>query len=125
MKSIMFALTLSFGLTAPALAVPPCWPSQPVTVASNQYLTSTQLLAWWQSHTIPTSVSNPHWYVAYHATDEYCKVHYGSSSWAVITGPSQLTNYVNGTIWGGATFNCRRCKKSADPMPAPIELTRD
>ncbi len=120
MKKLMLAVLLSFGLATPALAVPPCWPGKPVNVAVNQYLSPAQLLAWWQSNTIPVGVANPHYYVAFHASDRYCKSRFGNSSWSVITGPYPLVGTVNGTIDGGVIFNCQKCS-SIYAEPAPVD----
>ena len=124
MKRLMLAAALVLGTISSAQAVPPCYPSKPVNVATNLYLSPSYLQAWWNTHTVPTNVANQHYYVAFHATDEYCKAHYGPSAWAVITGPYALTNTINGTIYGGVYFNCQRCQKLvAEPVPEePAEM---
>lgn len=128
MKRLILAAMLATGLVSSGLvptaeAVPPCWPGKPVNVATNLYLSPSYLLNWWNTHPVPANVANPHYYVAFHATDEYCKAHYGAGAWAVITGPSQLVSNVNGTIWGGATFNCQKCNNVAEPWPNdPVEM---
>lgn len=122
MKRILLSLLLAFGVVSAAQAVPPCYPSRPVNVGPAQYLTPTYLSNWWATHYVPTNVANQHYYVAFHATDEYCKAHYGPSAWAVITGPYALTNTVNGTIWGGVYFQCQKCTNVLDPLPSdPVE----
>lgn len=122
MKRFLLSMVLALGVVSTAQAVPPCWPGSVVNVGPAQYLTPTQLSNWWASHTIPVGVANPHYYVAFHATDEYCKAHYGPSTWAVITGPYALTNTVNGTIWGGAYFQCKKCSNVMEPAPSdPID----
>lgn len=121
MKRLLLAAVLAFGVAVPALAVPPCWPGKPVNVATNLYLSPAYLSNWWATHVVPSNVANPHYYVAFHATDQYCKAHYGNSSWAVITGPYALTNTVNGTIWGGVYFNCQKCSGGMAEEPVPYE----
>lgn len=127
MKRLILSVMLAVGCIPAAEAVPPCWPNKPVNVATNLYLSPTYLLNWWQTHTVPGNVANPHYYVAFHATDEYCKVHYGPSAWAVITGPSSLTGTLNGTIWQGVYFNCQKCSTGyvEEPAPEPIDPPRE
>lgn len=127
MKRFMLSILLAVGCISAAEAVPPCWPNRPVNVATHLYLSPAYLLNWWQTHTVPDNVANPHYYVAFHATDEYCKAHYGPSAWAAITGPYALTNTVNGTIWEGVYFDCRKCPSEypQDPEPAPIDPPKE
>lgn len=118
MKQALLAVALCVGAVLPAKAVPPCYPNSPVNVAVNQYLSPTYLQNWWNTYGVPAGVANPHYYVAFHATDQYCKARHGNSAWAVITGPYALTNTVNGTIYGGVYFNCQKCSGViAEPPP--------
>ncbi len=124
MKRFLLSVLLVFGVVSAAQAVPPCYPDRVVNVGPSQYLSSSYLSAWWASHTVPTNVANQHYYVAFHATDEYCKASYGPSAWAAITGPSSLIGNVNGTIWGGASFQCKKCSNQMEPAPidpSPME----
>jgi hypothetical protein len=87
-----------------------------------QCLTPAYLSNWWVTHVVPSNVVNPDYYVAFHATDAYCKAHCGQSTWAVITGPYALANNINGTIWGGAYFQCQKCSNVLEPAPGdPVE----
>jgi hypothetical protein len=123
MKRILLSLLLAFGVVSAAQAVPPCYPGRVANVGPGQYLSPTYLANWWSAHTIPVGVANPHYYVAFHATDERCKAIYGPSAWAVITGPSSLIGNVNGTIWGGASFQCKKCSNVQEPAPInPIDV---
>ncbi|MFZ2751969.1 MAG: hypothetical protein WAZ48_00840 [Lysobacteraceae bacterium] len=109
MKRILLSVLLAFGVVSAAQAVPPCYPGSVVNVGPGQYLSPTYLANWWSAHTIPVGVANPHYYVAFHATDERCKALYGPSAWAQITGPYALTNTTTGTIAGGVYFQCKKC----------------
>jgi hypothetical protein len=122
MKRLLLSVMLVLGAVSAAEAVPPCYPGSVVNVGPQRYLSATYLSNWWATHTVPSNVANPHYYVAFHATDEYCKALYGNSAWAVITGPYALTNTVNGTIWGGAYFQCKKCSNVMEPVPSdPID----
>jgi hypothetical protein len=126
MKRFFVVLLLMLGVVSTAQAVPPCWPGKPVNVATNLYLSPSYLSNWWQNNYVPPpqNVANQHYYVAFHATDQYCKARFGNSAWAVITGPYQLTNTVNGTIWGGVYFNCQKCS-GIYAEPAPVDPIDD
>lgn len=122
MKRFVLSMLLAFGFVSTTQAVPPCWPGSVVNVGPAQYLSPTYLSNWWATHTVPSNVANPHYYVAFHATDQYCKAAYGASSWSVITGPYALTNTLNGTIWGGVYFQCKKCSNVLEPAPIdPID----
>ncbi len=121
MKRILLSLLLAFGVVSTAQAVPPCWPGSVVNVGPAQYLSPTYLANWWSTHPIPVGVANPHYYVAFHATDERCKVLYGPSVWAQITGPYALTNTTNGTIAGGVYFQCKKCSGLIAVPADPVE----
>ncbi len=122
MKRFLLSMVLALGVVSTAQAVPPCYPGSVVNVGPGQYLNSTYLSNWWSTHVVPTNVANPHYYVAFHATDQYCKAVYGASAWAVITGPYALIGTVNGTIWGGASFQCKKCSTVIEPAPIdPID----
>jgi len=117
-KRLLLAAVLAFGVAVPALAVPPCYPGSVVNVGPPQYLSFAYLSTWWNTHTIPTNVANPHYYVAFHATHERCAALYGASAWAQITGPYALTNTTTGTIANGVYFQCKKCSGViAVPVP--------
>jgi hypothetical protein len=123
MKRLMLSALLALACVPTAMAVPPCWPGSVVNVGPAQYLNPAQLSTWWATNGVPSGVSNPHAYVAFHATDQRCKALYGSGSWAQITGPYSLTNTLNGyTISQGVTFQCRKC--SGGVIGVPIEVER-
>jgi hypothetical protein len=117
MKRVLLSMVLALGVVWSAQAVPPCYPGSVVNVGPGQYLTAAYLSNWWSTHTVPGNVANPHYYVAFHATDERCKALYGASSWAQITGPSALVNTINGTIWGGVYFQCKKCSGGVIELP--------
>jgi len=122
MKRFLLSMVLALGVVSTTQAVPPCWPGSVVNVGPSQYLSSAYLSNWWATHTVPGNVANPHYYVAFHATDQRCKALYGPSAWAQITGPSSLINTVNGTIWGGVYFQCKKCSGGLEPAPIdPID----
>ncbi len=122
MKRFLLSMVLALGVVSTAQAVPPCYPGSVVNVGPGQYLSSSYLSNWWSTHAVPGNVANPHYYVAFHATDQYCKAVYGASAWAVITGPYALIGTVNGTIWGGASFQCKKCSNVMEPAPIdPID----
>ncbi len=122
MKRFVLSMVLVFGFISTALALPLCYPSRPANAGPVQYLTPAYLSNWWATHVVPSNVVNPDYYVAFHATDAYCKAHYGQSAWAVITGPYALANNINGTIWGGAYFQCQKCSNVLEPAPGdPVE----
>jgi hypothetical protein len=121
----LLAIVLLFGLAGPALAVPPCWPNSPVNVGPGQYLSPTQLLSWWNTYGVPAGVADPHAYVAFQATDRFCKKAYGTSAWAQITGPYTLTSMVNSyNISQGVWFQCKKCP-SIVAEPVPEEPSKD
>lgn len=125
MKRFVLLMLLALGCVSTVQAVPPCWPGSVVNIGPARYLTPTQLSNWWAANPVPANVANPHYYVAFHATDQACKATYGASSWAALTGPYPLTNTVNGTIWGGAYFQCKKCSGGVigvpvDPLPADL-----
>lgn len=123
MKRILLSLLLAFGVVSAAQAVPPCYPGSVVNVGPGQYLSPTYLANWWATHFVPApgNVANQHYYVAFHATDERCKVLYGPSAWAQITGPYALTNTTNGTIAGGVYFQCKKCSGGVIGVPSDPE----
>ncbi len=126
MKRVLICAMLALGVVSTASAVPPCWPGRPANVATNVYMSPATLSNWWATHFVPTNVASQDYYVAFHATDEYCKAYYGNSAWAVITGPYALVGTVNGTIAGGAIFNCQKCAgigpaPGPDPEPVPAD----
>lgn len=108
-KQWMLAVALCAAVVAPAQARPVCWPTSPVVSASNRYLSSSQLWQWWQANGVPNGVINPHYYVALHASDQYCKANIAPSAWSVMTGPQALVGTTNGTIAGGVYFSCMKC----------------
>lgn len=119
MKRWLLAIVLMFGCVVPALAVPPCWPNSPVNVGPGQYLSPAQLQAWWNAYGVPAGVTDPHAYVAFHASDRVCKKAYGLSAWSQITGPYTLTNMVGAyNISQGVWFQCKKCPSLvAEPVP--------
>lgn len=120
MKRLMLSALLVLGCVPAAMAVPPCWPGSVVNVGPAQSLTPAQLSAWWATHGVPSGVSDPNAYVAYHATDQRCKALYGSGAWAQITGPYSLTNMINSySISQGVSFQCKKC--SGGVIKYPIE----
>ena len=120
MKRLMLSALLVLGCTPAAMAVPPCWPGSVVNVGPAQSLTPAQLSTWWATYGVPSGVSDPNAYVAFHATDQRCKALYGSGAWAQITGPYSLTNMVNSySISQGVTFQCKKC--SGGVIKYPIE----
>ncbi len=119
MERFVLLILLALGCVSTVQAVPPCWPGSVVNVGPARYLTPAYLSNWWATNPVPTNVSNPHYYVAFTATDQVCKAAYGASAWAVITGPYALTNTLNGTIYGGVYFQCKRC--SGTTVPVPVE----
>lgn len=120
MKRLMLSALLVLGCAPAAMAVPPCWPGSVVNVGPAQSLTPTQLSTWWATYGVPSGVSDPNAYVAFHATDQRCKALYGSGAWAQITGPYSLTNMVNSySISQGVTFQCKKC--SGGVIKYPVE----
>ncbi|MCC7247057.1 MAG: hypothetical protein IT473_00360 [Lysobacter sp.] len=120
MKRLLLSVLLVLGAVSAAEAQRPCYPGSVVTVGPQQYLSFAQLSTWWNTHTIPTNVSNPHYYVAFHATHERCAALYGASAWAQITGPYALTNTTNGTIANGVYFQCKKCS-GVIAVPVPVD----
>ncbi len=122
MKRILLTLLLALGVVFAAQAQRPCYPGQVVNVGPPQFLSFAYLSNWWATHTVPTNVANQHYYVAFHASHERCVALYGSSAWAVITGPYALTNTTTGTIANGVYFQCKKCSGVvAEPYPIPID----
>jgi hypothetical protein len=121
MKRFLLSMALTFGVAGSALAVPPCWPGSIVNVGPPQYLSAAYLSNWWNTHIIPFNTPNPHYYVAFHAAHEFCAVNYGSPNLTQITGPYSLVGTVNGTIWGGVNFQCRKCSGADEAEPGPID----
>lgn len=120
MKRLMLSALLVLGCAPAAMAVPPCWPGSVVNVGPAQSLTPAQLSTWWATHGVPSGVSDPNAYVAFHATDQRCKALYGSGAWAQITGPYSLTNMINSySISQGVTFQCKKC--SGGVIKYPVE----
>lgn len=121
MKRWLLAIVLMFGCVVPAFAVPVCWPNSPVNIGPGRYLSYTQLQAWWTTFGVPAGTTNPHAFVAFHASDRVCKTTYGANVWAQITGPNSLTNMVGVyTISQGVWFQCKRCPL-VEAEPAPEE----
>ena len=118
MKRFVLAAMLAVGCVSTAQAVPPCWPGSVVNVGPGQYLSPVQLNNWWVTYGVPAGVANPHYYVAFHASDKVCKTLYGSGSWAQITGPSSYLTTLNGyTISQGLWFQCKKCSTVMEPVP--------
>lgn len=118
MKRVLLSAVLALGVVTSAEAVPPCWPNSPVNVGSVQYLSPTQLNAWWATNGVPGNVANPHYYVAFHASDQQCKRLYGNGAWAQIIGPSSILTTLNGyTISQGLWFQCKRCPSLTPEVP--------
>jgi len=121
MKRLILSVLLAAGAVSSAQAVPPCWPGSVVNVGGTQYLSPIQLNAWWATYGVPAGVSNPHYYVAFHASDQRCKALYGSGAWAQITGPSSILSTLNGyTISQGLWFQCKKCSGGLTPVD-PID----
>lgn len=122
MKRLILSALLVLGCVPAAMAVPPCWPGSVVNVGPAQSLTPAHLSTWWATNGVPSGVSDPNAYVAFHATDQRCKVLYGSGAWAQITGPYSLTNMVNSySISQGVTFQCKKCSGGVIGVPVPGE----
>lgn len=120
MKRVLLTALLALGCVSTAQAQRPCYPGTVVNVGPAQSLSPGQLSTWLATYGVPAGVSDPHAYVAFHATDQRCKVLYGSGSWAQITGPYTLTNMVNSyNISQGVTFQCKKC--SGGVIGVPIE----
>jgi hypothetical protein len=117
MKRFVLSIALMLGVVSSASAVTRCWPQSEVYASSLQYLSATYLSNWWNYYGVPAGVEKPHSYVASSAADQHCRAQYGPTSWAVVVGPTSLT--VDGNIWGGVYFHCKRCGE-AEPQPGPI-----
>ena len=123
MKRLVLSVLLAVGCVSTAQAVPPCWPGKVVNVGPGQYLSPVQLNNWWVTHGVPSGVANPHYYVAFHASDQVCKTLYGSGAWAKFTGPGTILSTLNGyTVSQGLWFQCQKCSNALDPVPVdPVE----
>jgi hypothetical protein len=123
MKRFVLSMMLALGVVSTAQAVPPCWPGSVVNVGPARSLSPLQLNNWWVTHTIPVGVANPHYYVAFHASNQVCQTLYGASAWAKITGPSTILSTLNGyTISQGLSFQCQKCSGGMIELPVdPID----
>lgn len=118
MKRVLLTALLALGCVSAAQAQRPCYPGTVVNVGPAQSLSPAQLSSWLATYGVPAGVSDPHAYVAFHATDQRCKALYGSGSWAQITGPYSLTNMVNSyNISQGVTFQCKKCSGGVIGVP--------
>ncbi len=135
MKRFVLAMLLVFGFVSTAQAVPWCWKGTVKQVGPNQYLSPVQLNNWWVANGVPVGVSNPHYYVAFHASHQTCQVYAGWSGptygvpgagqvYASVYAPSTYTSTLNGyTISQGLWFKCMKCFPilEAEPYPDPVE----
>lgn len=118
MKRVLLTALLVLGCVSAAQAQRPCYPGTVVNVGPAQSLSPVQLSTWLATYGVPAGVSDPHAYVAFHATDQRCKALYGSGSWAQITGPYTLTNMINSyNISQGVTFQCKKCSGGVIAVP--------